>query len=290
MRLSKCWLFILITASILLLSDCFLFESYINGVDYYAACWSPDGERIYYFKNVWKDKKYLKGESYSYKTIKDEWYICSCDTNGENEKVIYFLGDVIKGALRPLMSLDISLSGEIVYSTEAGIWIVDTNGLHNRQILTYGEKPRFAFNYQKIIFEYDSAIFLMNKNGEEVKKIIERGCNPSFADITNKLLYNLSPKGYSMIYCYSLGDSTIDSLTKGTDFDFNPSGNKFAFKYLGNMYIYDLDDSTKQFIVDLYFETLRWAPSDKIVISDLSIWVVNPSNKNVKEILIHRRW
>lgn len=77
---------------IILLSLLFIFKGCTctigtyYGTGYYAPAWSPDGSRIYYFRNdlnvdeVQNGIPPLAGTSYEYR--KNEWYICSCDLDG----------------------------------------------------------------------------------------------------------------------------------------------------------------------------------------------------------------
>ena len=271
------------------------------GTGYYAPAWSPDGRRIYYFRNDLTVKEIIPyGEGVQYEYEKNEWYICSCDTNGENRKEIYKVAEFKgKGGGG---NMDVSPSGEIIYcfpKTKEGIWMMDTTGNNDHQILFWGKNPRWAYNYTKIIFEGDSThrgIWLMDKNGENVIQILTEGSSPAFCDANEKVLYHIWPaEGYGMIYLYSFSDSSIDTLVEGTHPDWSPDGEKFVYHIGsgGNLYLYLLVDNTYKQILDIgYGYIIRFMPSSTAIIFEegSSVSLTNEDGNEHKTILQGKSW
>jgi Tol biopolymer transport system component len=271
-----------------------------HGTGYYAPAWSADGTRIYYFRNdltVEKHTGFLVGETYEYK--KNEWYICSCDVNGGSRKTIYKIGEFSGKLPSELwrMIMDISQDGKILYSVttaiKSGIWIINTDGSDDHQLLSWGKNPRWAYNYSKIVFEGEGnkeGIWLMDKDGSNVSQVLTEGSSPAFCDANEKMLYHIWPAdGYGQLYCYSFADSSVDTLVEGASADWSPTGEKFAYFYGSGGYplIFQFSDSSSTTITtpDMGYKVIRWSEINKIVSYNSGIWVMNPDGSEFKVII-----
>ncbi len=266
---------------------CRVGEKYYYGVGYYAPCWSPDGKRIYYFKNVVIEKRYICGEAYCYKYVKNEWYICSCDMNGEDEKVIAFIG-----AGGGVSTIDVVPSGEIIYSRyysgysevdtigPFGIIKIDKNG-NRKVLLAWGENPRYCYNYTKIVFD-SGGIWIMNKDGTGLKKLVKDGKQPVMDSNNKFIVFTKRKHGYNHIWIYFVDNEEENSLFSYAEYpEVFPNGEEIICS--GGV-IFNLQSRTYDYIEGFpYFSKPRVNFINQIVFQDInSIIKINKDGTSVK--------
>ncbi len=265
---------------------CRVGEKYYYGVGYYAPCWSPDGKRIYYFKNVVKVKRYLKGESYSYKYLKNEWYICSCDTNGENEKEIVF----VENYQNPYFcyawmsfvneSLIVFELYDPYYINSTGMWIINLKNSFKKCLIDTGRTP--SGNKNKIAFTLMSrqgiykGIWIIDIGNNSVLPACFLGYEPAWSPTGKELLCS-ETWNVSSILKINLESGTFRKLSvEGLHPTWSPDGKKFAYVTYDGIYIADSAGTSAQKLVHIGGECLQWSPGARILVRNLEgIWIVN---------------
>lgn len=244
------------------------------GTNYYAPCWSADGTKIYYFRNDLTVLDVIRGApmgNQTYKYERSEWFMCSCDVDGNDSKGIIKVGE-FKG-INGYGAMDVSSSGEIIYwfflERDNGIWVIKNNGTGNHQLLSWGMYPRWAFNYTKIIFEGNGSyagIWMMDKDGKNLTQILTEGSSPVFCDTNQKMIYHKN----GWIWIYSFIDSSNDSIVEGTWGDWLHDGSKFVYRSEKGSTLFDMLDSSsgKWYGVYGWYGAPRLSISAKIVIGD----------------------
>lgn len=272
-----------------------------HGIGYYAPCWNADGTRIYYFRNDLTVKEIRNFYSKTYEYEKNEWYICSCKPDGSDRKeiakVLEFEGENPSTGFRRYMSLDVSLSNDILYtlavSGEEGIWFINRDGARKKKIYDSGRRASYSPDGSKIAYnKKEGGICVIDSNGANHQELFSKGTAPSWSPDGEYILFDsVFWETWGGIWKIGIaGSDTLKLSEEGYDPVWSPDGSKIAYwKGGGKFGIYtNTNNGTSEIKRGEIPSTswLKWNPGEEILIeASGDVWRMKSDGSEKKKIL-----
>ncbi|RKZ25033.1 hypothetical protein DRQ20_05915 [bacterium] len=189
----------------------------------YTPVWDCSGRKIYFINRIRYWRTIIPATPFAKEETQYRWeyYLMRCDKNGEDLETlrVIFKQDEYDGWGDTLFTAylgDISPSKKILgyrIGEHRGIVILDSMGRRKKLLLPWGKKPRWAYDYTKVIFEGDEehpGIWIIDTTGDNLRKILEEGEFKAYSDRYKMIVFTVD---YGRKLCvYSLSTEKIDTI------------------------------------------------------------------------------